>query len=100
MATEPLSSLSRRERFQVYLAVVLIVATILLFATIAGITIYDKIRTASNNAAKQNSGVPAAPLNSGNVLNPPSIWNPQTNNAPTNATTSLPEPAAPDTNAN
>jgi len=101
MASGPFSSLPQRERFQAYLTVVLIVVAILVFAVIAGITIYEKIQASeANAAAKQSSGVTTAPLNDGNALNPPSIWNAQSNSAPTNATTPLPEPAALDTNAN
>lgn len=95
------SSLSRRERFQAYLTLVLIVAAILVFATIAGITIYEKIQTSRvNGATKQNPGFSTTPLNNGSDLNPPSIWSAQTNRASTNATTPLPESVAPGTNAN
>ena len=80
---------------------VLIAGAILVFAVITGITIYDKIQTSeANSAATKNSGVTAAPLNNENALNPPSIWNAQTNNASTNATPPLLEPVAPNTNAN
>lgn len=81
--------------------VLLIITVVLVFAAIAGITIYEKIQTSeAKDAGTQNPGVPTAPLNKENALNPPSIWNAETNGASTNVTTLSPEPAASDINVN
>lgn len=74
---------------------VLIAAAVMVFAVIAGITIYQRIQSSEpNGASRRNSGVSPVSINNGNDLNPPSLWNAQTNGASTKATMPLSKPSA------